>query len=282
LASSRPSPPTSTPKPAAGPGATPPANEQAARFAQWKNDPFWGQPELTRSWDLEHFAIREERQLGEQLNGLILQLNAEDREADLQRVKDAARPLLEGLQSKDRDYKFFVLNSAVPNAFSHPGGYIYLSGKLLEMLPEDEKYLLEFAVGHEIAHVELQHSLKSLRDPGVRSFTDGTLQKLYFLILPHGYPDDLEYAADAWAYRRMRGLGRSEHDCLGFLRKLNNYAKTHGFPNGRGKLEDLLKQQPRDGEGAPVFSPIDNHLRSHPAAYDRLNQLKALRAASRP
>jgi hypothetical protein len=276
VASAGRSPAASTPRSAPPSAAAPPPNDQAARIAQWKNDEFWSQPALAKQWDLDHFTIREERQLGEQLNAVILQLNAEYREADLQRVKMAAQPFLERLPSKEREYRFFALNSAMPNAFSHPGGSIYLSRKLLEMIPEDENYLLEFVVGHEIAHVELQHAVKCLRDPGVRSFSDGTLQKLYFLILQYGYPDDLEYAADAWVYRRMKSLRRSEHDCLGFLRKLDAYAKTHGFPNGRGKLEDLLKEQPRDREGGPTISPIDNHLRSHPAAYDRLNRLKEL------
>jgi hypothetical protein len=277
----RPSPPVSSPKATPGPGAPPPPNEPVARIEQWKKDPFWNQPELARAWDLDHFTIAEERQLGAELYALILQLNAEDRDTDLQRVKAAARPILEARASKEREYKFVALNSAVPNAFSHPGGYIYLSRKLLEMIPEDENYLLEFVVGHEIAHVELQHALKCLKDPSVRKFQDGTLQKLYFLILQYGHPDPLEYEADAWAYHRMKSLRRSEHDCHGFLRKLESYAKTHGFPNGRGKLEDLLKEQPADRQGGPMISPIDNHLRSHPAASDRLTRLKELAVTAR-
>jgi Peptidase family M48 len=278
VASAGPSPAASTPGSAPPPAAVPSPNDQAARIERWKKDEFWSQPALAKQWDLDHFTIGEEQQLGEQLNALILQLNAEDRETDKQRIKVAAQPFLERLPSKEREYRFFVLNSVVPNAFSHPGGYIYLSRKLLEMIPEDENYLLEFIVGHEIAHVELQHALKCLRDPGVRSFNDGTMQKMYFLVLQYGYPDQLEYDADAWVYRRMKSLRRSEHDCLGFLRKLDAYAKTHGFPNGRGKPEDLLKEQPRNPEGGPMISPIDNHLRSHPAAYDRLNRLKGLSA----
>jgi hypothetical protein len=282
----RPSPTAPTPvaspkKSEPTPVPSPPANELTARIERWKKDPFWSQPELARSWDLDHLTGADERQLGAQMNALILELSPEDRGADLRRVKAAARPLLEKLPTKDRDYRFFVLNSVVPNAFSHPGGYIYLSRKLLEMIPDDEDYLLEFVVGHEIAHVELQHALKCLKDPGVRKFQDGTLPKLYFLILRYGYPDDFEYAADEWVYRRMKGLRRSEHDCLSFLRKLDQYAKSHGFPNGRGKLEDLLQDQPRKGQDGPTVSPIDNHLHSHPAAYDRLARLKELGAAAR-
>ncbi len=97
------------------------------------------------------------------------------------------------------------------------------------MIPEDENYLLEFVLGHEIAHVELQHALGCLRNPSVRTFSDGTLQKLYLLIIPHGYFDEQEYAADEWVYHRMKRLKRSEHDCLKFLRMLDKYADAQRF-----------------------------------------------------
>jgi Peptidase family M48 len=252
------SPPPSTtisPKPPPEAAAPPASKDPATNIDQWKNDPFWGRPELAKDWKLDHFTVQDEKQLGEQLNSLILQLNAEDRGSGLRRVRKAAEPLLKLVNPKDREYQFFVLNSEVANAFSHPGGYVYVSRKLLEMIPEDEEALLEFVLAHEIAHVELQHTLTCLNDPQVRKFSDGTLQKLYFLIIPYGYPDKLEYAADAWAYHKLKQLRRSEHECLKFLRILDNYAKAHNF---------------------------DNHLRSHPAAYDRLNRLKELRSPARP
>src|SRR5262249_15343787 len=95
VATAGPPPPAEPAQPARSPTAAPPANDQAARIAQWKKDDFWSQPALAKQWDLDHFTIREEQQLGEQLNALILQLNTEDREADKQRVKAAAQPFLE-------------------------------------------------------------------------------------------------------------------------------------------------------------------------------------------
>lgn len=271
----------SPPEASATPATTPAPDDLRAVVTRWKRDPFWSQAYLTRRWNVDRLTLQDERQLGEQLNDLILRFNPEDREIDLTRIKRAAEPLLHALVSKDRQYRVFVLDSEVANAFSHPGGYIYVTRKLLDLLPEDEDSLLEFVIGHEIAHVEFQHALTCLRDPGVRRFGDGTLQKLYFLILQYGYPDDLEFAADEWIYRRMRRLQRSEHDCLKYLRILDGYARTHGFSNGRGKPEELLKPQRDDGEDGLAISPIDNHLRSHPAASDRLRRLKKLGEALR-
>jgi Zn-dependent protease with chaperone function len=277
-----PAPPTTaSPKPRPATTAPPAAAGLAANIAQWKSDPFWSQPELAKSWNLDHLTIQDENQLGAQLNSLILQLNPEDTGPGLRRVNEAAAPLLKLINPKIRDYRFFVLNSEVANAFSHPGGYVYVSRELLRIIPEGEEALLEFVLAHEIAHVELHHALLCLNAADVRKFRDGTLQKLYFLIIPHGYFKEFEYAADVWAYHKLRQLRRSEHDCLKFLRILDSYAKAHQFENGKGKPEELLKEQRRDPKAQRAFSPIDNHLRSHPAAYDRLNRLKELSSAPR-
>jgi len=240
-------------------------------------DPFWKQPYLTKVWDLDRLTAQDEISLGNELHNLILQLNPHESGSGRQRVVEAARPILELRSRKDLEYDCTILNSDVPNAFSHPGGFIYLSRKLLDMIGDDEDYLLEFVIGHEVAHIELQHALQCLRDPGVRRFKDGTLQKLYFLIIPHAYPKELEFAADAWVYQRMKRLGRSDHDCLAFLRKLAGYAQANGFADGQGKLEDLFKEGRGNPDGVSAISPIENHLRAHSAAWERLDHLKQLR-----
>ncbi len=270
---------TRTTTPATPKSAAPAAED---RLAAWKKDPFWSRPELTRRWDFDKLTLADEKEMGEQLNGLILGLNPEDPGSGRKRVQEAAEPFLDQLENKDRTYRFFVLNSDVANAFSHPGGYVYITRKLLEMIPEDEPAPLEFVVGHEIAHVELQHALFCLNDRVVRSFSDGTLPKLYFLIIPNGFPERLEFKADDWAYHRMKRKLRSEHDCRQFLRLLDSYARAHDFANGRVKLLDYRTKRLADPRDGATFSPIETHLRSHPAAFDRLKQLKKLAVPVRP
>jgi Peptidase family M48 len=266
-ASGRPSPPGDVPK-------------NAPRLAD--RDPFWNQLYLTKEWDLDRLTAQDENTLGEELHNLIMELNPRDSGSGRQRIIEDTRQLVEMRTRKDIDYKFTILNSDIPNVFSHPGGFIYVSRGLLDMIAEDEDYLLEFVVGHEMAHVELQHALMCLRDQTVRSFKDGTLQKLYFLIIPHAYPKELEFAADAWAYQRMQQLGRTEHDRLAFLRKLESYAKANGFEDGQGKVEDLYRQWGGKPGVAPAIAPIENHLRAHTAAWDRLGHLKQFRDRGAP
>ncbi len=268
---------TSSGPPPSVPASPPPADKNVAMSAsQWKSDKFWSQDALVKQWPLDDLTTEHEQQLGAELNSLILKFNPLDSGSGLRRVKEVAEPLLARLALKGARYQFFVLDSEVPNVFSHPGRYVYFSRKLLELIPEEEPNLLEFALLHEIAHVELRHAINCLKDKRVRQLGDGTLQKMYFLIIPFGYPDNLELAADAWVYRQMAQFGRSEHDRLKYLRILDRYAKDHGFEHGRAKPQDLASDKRAGPETASGFSPVENHLRSHPAAYDRIRHLKQL------
>jgi Peptidase family M48 len=269
-------PATPSAPPALMPKSSPRAVQNVATSAsQWKRDPFWSEPALVKQWPVDNLTTEDEQQLGAELNSLILKLNPLDSGPGLRRVKEVAEPLLDRLALKGARYQFFVLDSEVPNVFSHPGRYVYFSRKLLELIPAEEPNLLEFALGHEIAHVELRHAVNCLKDKRIRQLGDGTLQKLYFLIIPLAYPYNLELAADAWVYRQMRLFGRSEHDRLKFLRILDHY-QAHSFEHGRGQPQDLVSDKRAGPETASGFSPVENHLRSHPAAYDRIRQLKRL------
>ena len=92
----------------------------------------------------------------------------------------------------------------------------------------------------------------------------GTLQQIYTLILPLGYMDKQEYAADLWAYKQLIRLDRTRYEALKFLRKLKGYAEVHEFNDGRAPYQP--------GQSS---SPVDNHYRGHTAVWRRLNELEA-------
>jgi hypothetical protein len=229
-------------------------------------DPLWDRAELKKTWDLARLDVRDEVRIGDELNDLILQLNPPMRSSPLlRRVEEIADPLLKLRSRKEIEYKFTILDSDAVNAFSTPGGHVYVSRGLFKLVGDDEDYALEFVVGHEIAHVDLQHPIKCLRDPGVMDLAGGTVQKLYLLIIPFAYPDALEFEADAWVYRRMKQRERTDREALAFLRKFVGYAEAQGLQDGRGK--------PQVGRGS---SPLENHLLAHTAAWKRLRQLNEL------
>ncbi len=263
------------PPPASPPAAVRPPGQPPLALGLADNplahNPFWNRPELMQDRDLTNLKLRDERQLGADFYSLIAQLGLIDEESPfLSRVEEAAEPFRNTLRRKDVKYKYFILKSDAVNAFSTPGGYIYVSRGLFELIGEEEDYALQFAIGHEMAHVDLEHAIKCLQDPDVKKMPMGTLQKLFWLIIPFGYlvsdKVDQEFDADQWVLDRMQ-RSRSRREILIFLTKLYGYAEKNDFRNGRAK--------PKPGRG---ISLLENHYRSQTAVRKRLKNLQELMA----
>jgi Peptidase family M48 len=239
-----------------------------------KLDPIWDQAPVKKIWDVANLSIADEVQIGRDFSDLVLTLIHPVQDVSLQRrVEQAAKPFLTNLRRPEIRYTFKILDSDAVNAFSTPGGFVYVCRGLFNLIGEDEDYALEFVVGHEIAHVDRKHAIKCLQDPDVMKMTGGTLQKLYMPIIPFAFLDDQEYEADRWAYGQMRQFGRTQRESLAFLRKFEGYATARGFPLDRGK--------PEPGGNRAL---VENHFRAHTAAFRRLDHLKELiaKAANAP
>ena len=155
-----------------------PASTKAADARLATLDPFWNEPEVKKNWNLEKLSDQEEMRLGEALNDMIMRFNPPTPGGPWQeRVYTAAKPLLSRVTRKDIKYTFTILESEEVNAFSHSGGYVYISRGLFPFMGEDEDAVLQFILAHEIAHVDLRHMIRCLQDPGVQKIQMGTLEK---------------------------------------------------------------------------------------------------------
>ncbi|MGC8641246.1 MAG: M48 family metalloprotease [Isosphaeraceae bacterium] len=232
-------------------------------------DPFWKQPFATRKWDVANLSAEEERRLGADLHEMVMNFIPRLENADAQeRVEQAAEPILPARGRKDIDYQLFVLDSSAVNAFSHPGGYVYVTRGLLDWISQDENCALQFVLAHEIYHVDNKHALLCLQDPGVQALPYGTLQLFYLFIFPRGYyPEKLDFDADAWALQQLKRLQCTRRECLTFIRKLKGYAQANHW--GLDRTSAL----PRSGQKESLF---DNHFRAHPPTYRRVEKLEAL------
>ncbi len=227
-------------------------------------DPIWNQPPQQRVWDLQRLKPEDEQQLGATLHQAILKLHDEVIAGPLPgRLAAAARPFLKACTRQDVRYTFTVLDCPEVNAFSHPGGYIYVCRGLFDLIAPDEDEALEFLVCHELAHVDQFHAIACLRDPELLKKGLGTSLLFCSLVLPLGYTEQQDLDADRWATQKMSQAGRSKHETLKFLRKLEAYATDHGF--------GVKRMRPLD---APPVDLIDNHLRGHIIPRDRLMTLQ--------
>ena len=83
-------------------------------------------------------------------------------------INSIGRRIIARLDQQEFPYQFAVVQDRNLNAFSVPGGYIYLhSGLILRVDSEDE---LAGVLGHEIAHVQGHHMLRQEQDTKLLSY----------------------------------------------------------------------------------------------------------------
>ncbi|HZU50571.1 MAG TPA: M48 family metalloprotease, partial [Sphingomicrobium sp.] len=61
-----------------------------------------------------------------------------------------------GIANPGQALHFTTLDSAVANAFSVPGGYVYVTRQLMALMNDESQ--LAFALGHEVGHIAANHA----------------------------------------------------------------------------------------------------------------------------
>jgi len=157
-------------------------------------------------------------------------------------------------------YQFSVLQEPHLNAFSVPGGYIYLhSGLILRVESEDE---LAGVLGHEIAHIQGHHIVRQQSDTKLASYS-GLASMVLALINPVlamgassvvaatqlTYLRQLEEEADYRGVQYMRQAGFHPHGMLSFLKKMGSEERLNA-------------------------ADVPPYFRSHPLSKDRFSYLE--------
>jgi Zn-dependent protease with chaperone function len=80
---------------------------------------------------------------------------------DWPRVKEIASRLM-AESSQSHVYTFQIIEAPVANAFALPGGFVFITDKLLDLKLNDDE--LAFLVGHEISHVSEKHFSRMMQE----------------------------------------------------------------------------------------------------------------------
>ena len=102
----------------------------------------------------------EERNIGDAVAlEIIAKYGGIERDPDLMRhVNLVGRALAQYSDRPDLEWRFAVLASDTINAFSAPGGYVFITRGLYERVDSDD--VLAGILAHEIAHITNRHALK--------------------------------------------------------------------------------------------------------------------------
>ncbi|HTB79843.1 MAG TPA: M48 family metalloprotease [Opitutaceae bacterium] len=79
--------------------------------------------------------------------------------AATRRVNLVGKSLARYCDRQELDFKFGLLNSDTVNAFSAPGGYVFITKGLYDLVGDNDDELAG-VLGHEITHVTRRHALK--------------------------------------------------------------------------------------------------------------------------
>lgn len=162
-------------------------------------------------------------------------------------------------------YSFLVVESKELNAFAAPGGYIFITTGLLNLLTDEDMLAAVFA--HEISHVVSRHGLKAIKREHMADYTpvgtaaisavdcsgvsqqllaalDGAVGDIVDALLTSGYSKEQEYEADRNAVKILIAAGYD--------------------PSALGRVLEILSK--RKGTSGGWFS-------THPDAQDRLRSL---------
>jgi predicted Zn-dependent protease len=148
-------------------------------------------------------------------------------------------------------YRVAILDADEINAFATPGGHIFITRGLLESTTSEDT--LAAVIAHEIAHIQLEHGLRAIRNSrnrdvfrvlateaggliGVSELVDifnSTVGEVVNTLLVNGYSREQELEADTEAMALLALAGYEPSALIDVLRLLQNNqpGRRGGFNN---------------------------------------------------
>lgn len=190
------------------------------------------------------------------------------------KISSIGRRIVDMCDRKELRYHFKVLDEKEPNAFSLPGGYVYINTGLIKETQNDDE--IAAVLAHEVGHIAAQHAVKRMqgalsydllmalavfgsRDPKFARGAQFALGQVFV-----SYSRDDELLSDKLAVKYLKNAGFDPAAMLTLLEKLQdierkrppkqiNYWRTHPYISdrirvsreeiyGRIEFEDFINQ----------------------------------------
>jgi len=177
-------------------------------------------------------------------------------------VNDIGQKVVSEVPDRQYDFQFHIIDQPVPNAFSLPGGYVYVTRGLLALTDSPDE--LACVLGHETTHVIKRHAaqrLEAARVPGIFALPGavvGTISPLAGEILAApaqgvgglflaGYSRDQERQADRVGQALAARAGFDPHALSEFLDRLGQLESLTSNPHDQ-RIPNMLQTHPQTPE----------------------------------
>jgi predicted Zn-dependent protease len=186
------------------------------------------------------------------------EMRVDTADADADRVRRIGQSLLPHMDRRDVPYSFKVIDAPEVNAFSLPGGPVYVYRGLLDMIDDDDE--LACVIAHECGHINARHVARRISSELVNNLAIG-------LLIPNA-----TIANTAGLLDQIMGLKYSRDDEYEADRRGLSYAHfAHFDPKGMSRFfAKLERMEKRQGGGDPEW------LRDHPLTKERIAKVETL------
>ena len=166
-------------------------------------------------------------------------------------------------------YAFHLVpNHSLINAFSLPGGHVYVGEGLLDLMSSEDQ--LAFILGHEIEHVDHYHCAERVqveaRFRNLKLGIVGALVHIPLEVWEAGYSKDEELEADREGLR-LAVLGEySPYGAVSLFEKFNELRAEYV----------IHAKSPEQELSELAIQSLEGYFRSHPVSSERLSQVERL------
>jgi undecaprenyl-diphosphatase len=155
------------------------------------------------------------------------------------RVREIGGDIARVSDRQDLVYHFSVISGRQINAFTLPGGFIYVYSGLMESVNDDE---LAIVLAHEVGHVAARHPAKKMEANMGYQLLEGLIfgrsgegemrqvMNIFFNIMSAGYERNDELWADKLSLRYTKRAGYDPKAALSFMKKLQAHHRRRGSP----------------------------------------------------
>ncbi len=180
-------------------------------------------------------------------------------------MSNVGKKVVQYTERPEVDYKFYLLDSPMINAFALPGGYIYMTRGLLSLANSEAE--MASVLAHETGHITARHSAER--------YSRGVVTSLGAMILStavgsNGVSQALGLGSDLYMKSYSRGQ-EAQADSLGI-----RYLSRSGYtPKAMaGFLRNLQADSALDAaiNNKKSNSNNVNYFSTHPATADRVNK----------
>jgi predicted Zn-dependent protease len=166
-------------------------------------------------------------------------------------------------------YSFHLLpDRALMNAFSLPGGHVYIGEGLLDLMTSEDQ--LAFIVGHEVEHIDHYHCAERVqieaRLRNLKLGAVGALVQIPLAVWEAGYNKDEELEADREGMHLAVLAGYSPYGAVSLFEK---FGKLH-------REYVIHAESPEEELSELAIQSLEGYFRSHPEPSERLAQANAV------